>query len=264
MRLRGAIMSFIPEMDDWVRSHYVDVANQTVAAIGSLEGKRILDVGCGEPLIAFGLLSKGASHVVGVDVKDLPESLRETTLRRLDAAGFSEARRRITDMTLLSYDGITMPLASDDFDVVFSWGVFEHIANVQRVLLEMKRVMKPDGVGFIKVFPWFPTLHGSHLSDFTAPFAHLKMSNTELYATVVRYLDDHPEAPRGLVLDHIWPEFLTLNKYSADMFYREFQGCGFSSHTWTPLCYPQELSSAPAERSFSELMICGLEVVFRK
>ncbi len=257
-------MSFIPDMDDWVRSHYVDVANQTVAAIGSLEGKRILDVGCGEPLIAFGLLSKGASQVVGVDIKDLPESLREATLRRLDAAGFTEARGREGDMTLLSYDGITMPMASNDFDVVFSWGVFEHIADVKRVLQEMKRVMKPDGIGFIKVFPWFPSFHGSHLSDFTPPFAHLNMSSSELHATVVRYLDEHPEAPRAFVLNHMWPEFLTLNKYSADMFYREFQACGFASHTWTPLCYPQELSAAPPDRSFSELMICGLEVVFRK
>ena len=258
-------MSFIPPMDEWVRTHYVDVANQTVAAIGSLSGKRILDVGCGEPLIALGLLAKGAGHVVGLDVKEMPDFLIESTVWRLANTGFPEARDHAKDLTLLKYDGVTMSLTDDDCDVVFSWGAFEHITDVRSVLLEMKRVMKPDAIGFIKVFPWFASFYGSHLSDFVEPFAHLKMSNTELYAKLVQYFNDHPESPsKDIVLSHVWPEYLTLNKYSADMFYRDFQSCGFASHKWTPLCYPQELSAAPSSCSFSELMICGLEVVFRK
>jgi SAM-dependent methyltransferase len=257
-------MSFIPPMDDWVRSHYVDVPNQTVTAIGDLTGKRILEVGCGEPLAAFGLLNKGARQVVGLDVKVLPDSFAENTLQRIEAAGFPEARSHIGDLELRTYDGISIPFADDDFDVVFSWGVFEHVSDVKSVLMEMKRVMKPDAIGFIKVFPWFQSFAGSHLSDFLEPFAHLKLSDTDLYAQLIQYLDAHPEAPRGLVLDHMWPEYLTLNKYSADMFYRDFQACGFSSHKWMPICHPQELSSAPSKYNFSELIICGLDVVFRK
>jgi len=257
-------MSFIPPMDDWVRSHFVDVAAQTTAILGDLTGKRLLDVGCGDALTAFGLLNAGAREVVGLDVKSTSDEHVEFTIARLEQNGFTQARSLKPRLKLITYDGITAPLESESFDVVFSWGVFEHITNVKAVLLEMKRLMKPDAIGLIKVFPWYQSLYGSHLSDFHAPFAHLTASEAALRAEVVAGVEAKPDAPRDLVLNHVWSEYLTLNKYSADMFFEDFKACGFSSHSWTLLSYPQDLSAAPPGFSLSDLMVCGSDVVFRK
>jgi SAM-dependent methyltransferase len=41
------------------------------------------------------------------------------------------------------YDGVTLPFPDNHFDSVFSTEVFEHVFNLEEILLEIKRVMKP-------------------------------------------------------------------------------------------------------------------------
>ncbi|NNM75074.1 class I SAM-dependent methyltransferase [Enterovirga aerilata] len=258
-------MAFIPPLDTWVTSHYVGVPTETIEAIGSIEGKRILDVGCGDLLTAFGLLNHGAAEVVGLDIKDLPEILVDDTVKRLAASGYEDARFDRPRLTPLTFDGRHIPFDDSSFDVVFSWGVFEHVVGVRQLLTEMRRVMKPDGVCFIKVFPWFHSFYGSHLADFIQePFAHLKYDHPTLLRMVTSYLDEHPEHDRNLILNHVWPEFLTLNKYSANMFYDDVRACGFSSAVWKLISYAHDLSHAPDGYSLSDLMIAGSEVILRK
>ena len=43
------------------------------------------------------------------------------------------------------YDGKKLPFPDNHFDSVFSTEVFEHIFNLEEILLEVKRVMKPGG-----------------------------------------------------------------------------------------------------------------------
>jgi SAM-dependent methyltransferase len=43
------------------------------------------------------------------------------------------------------YDGTNIPFPNDNFDSVFASEVFEHIFNLEEVLTEIKRVLKPGG-----------------------------------------------------------------------------------------------------------------------
>lgn len=43
------------------------------------------------------------------------------------------------------YDGKVLPFANDSFDSVFSTEVFEHVFNLDDMLIEINRVMKPGG-----------------------------------------------------------------------------------------------------------------------
>jgi SAM-dependent methyltransferase len=43
------------------------------------------------------------------------------------------------------YDGTNIPFPNDKFDFVFASEVFEHIFNLEEVLIEIKRVLKPGG-----------------------------------------------------------------------------------------------------------------------
>lgn len=56
------------------------------------------------------------------------------------------------------WNGITMPFGDNSFDVVMSTEVLEHIPNPDIYLLEVKRVLKPDGIFFFTV-PFLMSLH---------------------------------------------------------------------------------------------------------
>ena len=45
-----------------------------------------------------------------------------------------------------TYDGITIPFEIATFDIVFSSNVLEHVIDINNVLNEIKRVLKPSGV----------------------------------------------------------------------------------------------------------------------
>lgn len=54
------------------------------------------------------------------------------------------------------YDGITIPFNDNHFDSVFSSEVFEHVFNLEQVLKELHRVLKPGGNMLITLpFVWY-------------------------------------------------------------------------------------------------------------
>lgn len=253
------ISKFLPDMDKWIIDHYINAVDLAIQELGDVSGKDILDVGCGEMLMSFGLAAKGAAHVTGLDISPLNPN---ATINRLIEAGFPDVVSIRDRVSALVYDGITMPLPDASFDVIFCWGVMEHVSNIPSVLSEMKRVLRPGGVAFIKVFPWFHSIYGSHLSDFNPiPFAHLTHSTEQMRVIVEEAAPRQTLVPPSLILNHMWPEFLTLNRYSADMFYRDVKAAGFSRDVWKLTSGQHDLTAAPAAYNLSELMISGTETL---
>ena len=100
-----------------------------------VQGRRVLDVGCGTGYTAHYLVRRGgAEAVVGLEVDhNLVEDNRaENQDRRIDFE---------------SYDGGKFPFPSEAFDVVTCFEVLEHVTQeVQRHLLEeIARVVRPSG-----------------------------------------------------------------------------------------------------------------------
>lgn len=258
----GQNMSFLPDMNQWVRNHYVGVVDEFVAEVGSLEGKRILDLGCGEMLMTYGLASRGAEHVVGLDVAKLDP---DRSLKTLVEGGFPDAANFRDRVTATVYDGVTMPFPEDHFDIVFCWGVMEHVANVPAVLAEIRRVLKTGSVAFIKVFPWFHSYYGSHLSDFIpVPFAHLTHDNAAMRAFIEKTAHEQTAVHPNLILGHMWDEYLTLNRYSANMFYRDVKAAGFARDVWKLISYQHDLTNAPPAYDLSDLMVSGSDTLLYK
>lgn len=53
------------------------------------------------------------------------------------------------------YDGITLPFDDNSFDSIFSSEVFEHVFNLEQILKELYRVLKPGGkMMFTCPFVW--------------------------------------------------------------------------------------------------------------
>ena len=101
----------------------------------------VLDFGCGsKPYVS---LFKNASSYVGVDLR---HSGHDHSLSLID----------------VFYDGKVLPFSDQCFDSIVSFEVFEHISNLEEVLIELLRVLKPNG--FILVST--PFCWGEHEEPF--------------------------------------------------------------------------------------------------
>jgi SAM-dependent methyltransferase len=103
----------------------------------SLQGRRVLDIGCGSGGIAIELVERyGAAAVTGIDV---------------EAGVLGFAARRVRDRGLADRIALKQvtpgPLPFDDatFDVVFSKDSMIHIADKEALFAEVFRVLRPDG-----------------------------------------------------------------------------------------------------------------------
>lgn len=84
---------------------------------------RMMDFGCGSK--PYKTIFK-VDEYVGVDFK---------------GEGHSHEKEEID----FFYDGKILPFPDNYFDTVFSTEVFEHVFNLEEMMLEIKRVMKPGG-----------------------------------------------------------------------------------------------------------------------
>jgi len=101
------------------------------------EGESLLDVGCGDGLIGFGALERGAGMVVFSDVsRDLLDACHEaaTDLGVLDRCRFLRA----------SADDLTS-LADGSVDVVTTRSVLIYVDDKASAFVEFSRVLRPEG-----------------------------------------------------------------------------------------------------------------------
>src|SRR5436305_14312754 len=68
------------------------IGDRVLAGAGPLSGKRVLDVGCGDGLIGFGAVERGAGAVVFSDIS--ADVLRVCEQRAGAAAGFGRSTSR--------------------------------------------------------------------------------------------------------------------------------------------------------------------------
>jgi 2-polyprenyl-3-methyl-5-hydroxy-6-metoxy-1,4-benzoquinol methylase len=105
--------------------------------MGSLEGKRVLDVGCGDGSNAVLLALRGA-RVTGIDLS--PKTV-ELARRRAEANG-------VGDMVEFICSPIeTAPLPEQYFDIVWGDSILHHVLeDLDPVLSSLMRSLKPDGL----------------------------------------------------------------------------------------------------------------------
>jgi 2-polyprenyl-6-hydroxyphenyl methylase / 3-demethylubiquinone-9 3-methyltransferase len=97
-------------------------------------GKTALDVGCGGGLLAEEFARLGC-RVTGVDPST--ESL-ETARQHASSEGL--------DIDYAAATGEQLPFEDGSFDVVYCCDVLEHVSDLQQVLDESARVLRPGGV----------------------------------------------------------------------------------------------------------------------
>lgn len=103
---------------------------------GSVQGLRVLDVGCGRGVGVQLLLEQfGAAHVCGVDLDT----------RQIERAKKRLATRFSGRFTLGVGSVETLPFEDATFDAVFDFGMLHHVPVWQQGISEIRRVLKPGG-----------------------------------------------------------------------------------------------------------------------
>lgn len=116
--------------------------------VSSWQGQRVLDVGCGGGFASEALARRGAI-VTGVDIA---QRALEVARNHAAASGLS--------IRYVASPAEELPFEAHAFDVVTCFDVLEHVSDVEKVLVEARRVLRPGGV-FL-----FDTINRSPLSAF--------------------------------------------------------------------------------------------------
>ena len=111
-------------------------------------GRDVLDLGCGGGFLAEELARRGA-NVTGVD----PSQPAIDIARDHAGANFLKINYQVGT-------GERIPFANDSFDIVVCVDVLEHVEDLPRVIMEVRRVVRPGGL-FL-----FDTINRTFLAKF--------------------------------------------------------------------------------------------------
>lgn len=118
--------------------YYNGVGNRIEKVVGLFNrnnGGKILDVGCGDGLISELIGKKTGAKMYGVDVADA--AVRLSRKRGIDSKIFDVNKE--------------IPFKNSFFDAVYCGEVLEHVFDVDNLIDEIKRVLKPRGYAVITV-----------------------------------------------------------------------------------------------------------------
>jgi len=101
--------------------------------MGSWDGLEVLEVGCGGGFMAEALAQRGA-RVCALDPAD-----------RAIAAARAHARQSDLDIDYRVGTGESLPWPDQSFDAVVCVDVLEHVSDLDQVLREITRVLRPGG-----------------------------------------------------------------------------------------------------------------------
>lgn len=96
--------------------------------------QRVLDLGCGT-CFYYPILAKHTEQLTGMDIS--AEMLVEAN-QVISASQLNNCR-------VIQASALEIPLADASVDVVHSWDFLHHVSNIDRVLGEIHRVLKPNG-----------------------------------------------------------------------------------------------------------------------
>jgi SAM-dependent methyltransferase len=157
-----------PSRDD-CNAHYAYQNKSKLATLmgedffSRIQGKTVVDFGCGEGLESLEMAEKGATRVIGVDIR---ENVLEIGTKAAAAKGLQDICRFVTS-------------TDEPADIVVSLDAFEHFADPAAILKIMDQLLKPTGEALISFGPtWYHPLGGHLVSVF--PWAHILFSEEAL------------------------------------------------------------------------------------
>lgn len=209
--------------DLWFFNHQVKAASQVMASLGLQENHasnttlQILDVGCGDGIMALGVCKLTGAEVTGCDLTRAFDTLPDRAVELLGPDAIPEGLKFVQ-----SQSGQTLPFPDNSFDCVYSWSVFEHVENPTQLLKEIFRILKPSGQFFLQIKPLYYSPWGSHLHRLIQePWAHLLTGDEDFQKLALSAKDNIRETEKDIlyrknefeaVKQYLLNEYKSLNR----------------------------------------------------
>jgi ubiquinone/menaquinone biosynthesis C-methylase UbiE len=202
---------------------------------GTVERARVLEVGCGAGIESI-LTAVGPVHsVVGIDVSlplfdpgDKGERMRRLARESLAAIGAPADLDAVLQRPVRfeTMDATRMAFPDNSFDLIRSWATMEHIVPPEPALAEMARVVRPGGLIYhgIDPFYWLKGCHKRGVVDI--PWAHARLTPAEYHRFVAQHEGEDTARKRSRFLK-------TLNQFTSRQWRRTLESGPFEILTWT-------------------------------
>ena len=217
----------------------------------TLDGARVLDVGCGDGANCILLSEEPVRLAVGLDLH-LPlfapddEGQRARTLMGRIAGGAAErahsAAAVLSDrqVCFVQMDATRLGFRPESFDVVMSRSAAEHIQPIERALGEIEHAVRPGGLIYLGIDPFF-WLRGCHKRGVVdIPFAHARLSLEEYRRFVEESEGEAAAVQRSRRLT-------TLNRLTVRQWHRRIESMSCEILDWQER--PSELGAAVLSES---------------
>ena len=154
---------------------------ETLRPHGALP-RRALEIGSSSGGMAFALAAAGVEHVLATDLEP------ERYFRKLERAALLERLKGAGTAELAAADAMRLDLPAASFDLVYSVSTLEHIHDPAEALSETARVLRPGGLAYHGVDPWFSPQGGHSLCTLDIPWGHARLTPAEFarYVTALR------------------------------------------------------------------------------
>ena len=172
-----------------------------------VRGKSVLDLGCGQGALCFDLAQAGARRVLGIDLN--PDEV--------EAANNSLTLHYAVFDDVLAFRVVDIRDLQEEFDLVVSADAFEHILELESVLVHVARLLRPGGSLLVGFGPLYNSPYGGHRRmHMPIPWGHRMLPEPWL----IRWVNRYRETPVASV------EELGLNKLALKDFLRLFDSSG--------------------------------------
>lgn len=178
---------------------------------------RVLDFGCGNGAEVKYLLDKGLD-AFGCDIK-------------FKEGDFVEHLHNMNRIRIIDAQNYVLPFPDDYFDLVISNQVLEHVQNYDETASELRRVLKPNGLG-IHLFP--PKLKPIEAHVYV-PFSSIIRNRLWMIFWIwlgFRKADDKRRNVADVADEKISYLNSSTNYQSGTWILSKFRGSGFSSAYW--------------------------------
>jgi SAM-dependent methyltransferase len=200
-----------------------------------INGRDVLDFGCGSGPLALYLASKKAPRFIsGVDLYPQDIDRANASLVKMPA----DVRAR-AEFKVGSEDGL--PYGDAQFDTLLAFDCMEHVMAPEAILAEWRRVLRPGGKVLIEWYtfkgPWGPHMNAL----IPIPWAHIIFGQRAMFETAARLYDDPDYQPRhwdldsnGAKLPNKWKQWTNfaeqgyLNELTMPRFRRMAKAQGFA------------------------------------
>jgi 2-polyprenyl-3-methyl-5-hydroxy-6-metoxy-1,4-benzoquinol methylase len=143
-----------------------------------LEGKTVLDVGCGDGTLVIDMALRGAKQSLGIDINPKQIEVANWNLRKNYPHLKSVVQFRTQEVTALD---------QSEFDDITAKNTFEHILNLDECLVTMRNILRPGGRIYIGFAPLYHCVTGDHgRFKMPIPWGHVIFSENYLLKRLKR------------------------------------------------------------------------------